>query len=95
MSNKELVAEFINVASSKTETLCVYSDEVIELDITERTTGHVIEHALNAQIKRAREKDLNLAVFVCYPVRAWATSRSSIHSQGAKLLAESLMSGIL
>lgn len=44
----------------------VRSDETIRLAITERTQGHVIEHAINPHIRQARIKDLNLEVFVRY-----------------------------
>jgi len=44
----------------------VRSDETLLLAIEERTHGHVIEHALNPQVARARIRDLNLGVFVAY-----------------------------
>ena len=44
----------------------VRSDETILLAIGERTHGHVIEHAINPQIKQARARDMSLGVFVAY-----------------------------
>ena len=53
-------------SNSNAGTVYVYSGELLGLAIEERTHGHVIEHAINSQIKQARARDLSLGVFVAY-----------------------------
>jgi hypothetical protein len=55
--------------SNSKKKLYVASDEIIELALTERTQGHVIDvikPSQDARIKAARAKDKSLGIFVAY-----------------------------
>ena len=54
--------------STSERAVCVFSDELLELDLSERSQGRFIDvkPAQDERIKQARARDMSLCVFVAY-----------------------------